>query len=197
MLYQGIVYVASYDYFAHNFSTYLKCHVIFNLSLFFKWKHRNFPFPKGEIYIGPRFFFSVKWTLSLNQWFSSHGTHKPMMRILQHTKKKFFLLTWPKIRYNFDWFTKNNSSNYLPFLLHSDFLKNQVPILVYKDFWYQEWTNQMQSFYAMWPIRCTSIVWPVLWLSTGHSHWTAIVVLAVVIFLFHNRREKRSVPLTK
>ena len=30
-----------------------------------------------------------------------------------------------------------------------------------------------------------------------HSHWMAIVVLAVVIFLFDNLREKRSVPLTK
>ena len=30
-----------------------------------------------------------------------------------------------------------------------------------------------------------------------YSHWTAIVVLAVVIFLFDNQREKRSVPLTK
>ena len=30
-----------------------------------------------------------------------------------------------------------------------------------------------------------------------HSHWTAIVVLAVVIFLFHNPREKKSVSLRK
>ena len=30
-----------------------------------------------------------------------------------------------------------------------------------------------------------------------HSHWTAIVVLAIVIFSFANLREKRSVPLTK
>lgn len=31
----------------------------------------------------------------------------------------------------------------------------------------------------------------------NHSHWTAIVVLAVVRFLFDNFREKRSVALTK
>ena len=31
----------------------------------------------------------------------------------------------------------------------------------------------------------------------GHCHQTAIVVLAVVIFLFDSLREKRSVPLTK
>ena len=30
-----------------------------------------------------------------------------------------------------------------------------------------------------------------------HSHWTAIVVLAVVIFLFDTLREKRSTPPTK
>ena len=34
------------------------------------------------------------------------------------------------------------------FLLQSDFLKTQVLILVYKDFWYQELTNQMQPYYA-------------------------------------------------
>ena len=30
----------------------------------------------------------------------------------------------------------------------------------------------------------------------GHSHQMVIVVLAVVIYLFDNLREKRSVPLT-
>ena len=30
-----------------------------------------------------------------------------------------------------------------------------------------------------------------------HSHWMAVVVLAVVIILFDNQREKRSVSLTK
>ena len=30
-----------------------------------------------------------------------------------------------------------------------------------------------------------------------HSHWTAIVVLDVVILVFDNLREKRSMPLTK
>ena len=29
-----------------------------------------------------------------------------------------------------------------------------------------------------------------------HSHWTTVVVLAVVIFKFDNLRLKRSVPLT-
>lgn len=33
--YQEIVYIACYDYFAHNFSTYIRCLMIFNLSLFF------------------------------------------------------------------------------------------------------------------------------------------------------------------
>ena len=32
--------------------------------------------------------------------------------------------------------------NYLLCLLQRDFVKNQVPILVYKDFWYQELINQ-------------------------------------------------------
>ena len=50
----------------------------------------------------------------------------------------------------------------------------------------------------MWPVRCNSIIWPIyLWFKTGHSSWMAIVVLAVVIFLFDNIREKRSVTLTK
>ena len=44
---------------------------------------------------------------------------------------------------------KNNNSNYPPVLFQSDFLKNQAPILVHKDFWYQELTNQMQPYYAM------------------------------------------------
>ena len=30
-----------------------------------------------------------------------------------------------------------------------------------------------------------------------HLHWTAIVLLVLVIFLFDNLRAKRSVPLTK
>ena len=30
-----------------------------------------------------------------------------------------------------------------------------------------------------------------------HSQWTAVVVLAVVIFLFNNLREKGSAPLTE
>ena len=34
----------------------------------------------------------------------------------------------------------------MPFLLQSDFLKHQVPILVYKDFCYQELTNQTQPY---------------------------------------------------
>ena len=29
-----------------------------------------------------------------------------------------------------------------------------------------------------------------------HSHWSAVVVLVIVLFLFENLREKRSVPLT-
>lgn len=29
-----------------------------------------------------------------------------------------------------------------------------------------------------------------------HSHWTAVVVLAVIIFSFDNIRQKRPVPLT-
>ena len=35
-----------------------------------------------------------------------------------------------------------------------------------------------------------------LWFKTGHSHRPALVVLAVVIFLFDSLKEKRSVPLT-
>ena len=42
----------------------------------------------------------------------------------------------------------NNNSRYLFFLLQSDFLKNQLPILTYKDFWDQELTNQKQLYYA-------------------------------------------------
>ena len=34
-------------------------------------------------------------------------------------------------------------------------------------------------------------------ITSIHSHRTATVVLAVVIFLFDNLREKGSVPLTK
>ena len=51
---------------------------------------------------------------------------------------------------------KNNNSNYPPVLFQSDFLKNQAPILVHKDFWYQELTNQMQPYYATSPISCSS-----------------------------------------
>lgn len=36
--------------------------------------------------------------------------------------------------------------------------KNQVPLLVYKDFWHQERTNQMQPSCATWPIRFASVV---------------------------------------
>ena len=35
-----------------------------------------------------------------------------------------------------------------------------------------------------------------LWLKTGYSRWMAVAVLAVVIFLFNNLIEKKSVPLT-
>ena len=70
-----------------------------------------------------------------------------------------------------------------------------MPILIFKDFWYQEWTNQMQPYYVMWPIRCNSIIWPVyLWFKTRHSHWTAVVVLAVVVFLFDSLRKRSHSP---
>ena len=44
----------------------------------------------------------------------------------------------------------NKNSNYLHFffLIQSDFFKIQVPVLVYKEFWYQELTNQIQPYYA-------------------------------------------------
>ena len=112
-------------------------------------------------------------------------------------KYDMFLLIWQKIDIIFIDLQKNNNSNYLPFLLPSDFLKNQVPILVFKDFWYQEITNQTQLYYVMWPIRCNSITWPIyLGFKTWCSHRKAIVPLAVVRFLSDNLREK-SVPLTK
>ena len=108
--------------------------------------------------------------------------YKQINKILWHSKICNFCWS-DKNRYNFDWFAKNNNSNCLPFVLQSDFLKNQVLILVYKDFWYQKLTNQMQPYYGMWPVRCSSVIWPVyLWFKTEHSHWMAIVVLAVVIF---------------
>ena len=44
---------------------------------------------------------------------------------------------------------QKDNSNYLPFELQCDFLKNQVPILVYKDFWRQELTNQIQPYCRM------------------------------------------------
>ena len=34
------------------------------------------------------------------------------------------------------------------FLPQSDFFKIKVPVLVYKAFWYQEVTNQMQPYYV-------------------------------------------------
>ena len=40
---------------------------------------------------------------------------------------------------------KNNNSNYLPFLLQSDFMRNQVTMLVCKDFWYEELTRHYLS----------------------------------------------------
>ena len=122
------------------------------------------------------------------------------MKILWHTKKYFFLLMWQKIRYNFDWFTKRGKkSNYLSFLLQNDFFKSQVPILVYKDFWYQELTNWTQPYHVTWLIKCIFIMWLVyLWFKMGHWQWIAIVVLlAIVTFLIVSLREKRSVPLTK
>lgn len=41
----------------------------------------------------------------------------------------------------------NGNSNYLTFTLQSDILKNQMPVLLHKDFWYQELTNQTQPCY--------------------------------------------------
>ena len=69
------------------------------------------------------------------------------------TPKNMFFVYLTTNRYNFDWFTINNSSNYVPFLLQGNFFKNQVPILVYKDSWYQELTDQIQPYYVMWPLR--------------------------------------------
>ena len=77
---------------------------------------------------------------------------------------------------------KKNSSNYPRFLLQSDFYKNLVPILVYKNFWCQELTNQMQPYYVMRPLRCSSVLY--LWFRTGLSHRRAVVVLAVVISFY-------------
>ena len=37
----------------------------------------------------------------------------------------------------------------------------------------------------------------IIWFKVGHSHQMAIVVLAAVIFLSDNLREKRSEPLTQ
>ena len=44
---------------------------------------------------------------------------------------------------------RSNKCNYLPFLLQSDLKKKkqQVPILLYKAFWYQELSNQVQLNY--------------------------------------------------
>ena len=108
--------------------------------------------------------------------------------------QKYIFCQSDKNRCNFDWFTKICNSKYSLFLLQSDFLENQVPILVYKDFWYQELSNQMQT-YVTWPIRCNSVTWPMyLWVKAGHSHQTDIVVLAVVIFFFDILRKRDHCP---
>ena len=75
-----------------------------------------------------------------------------------------------------------------------------MPIFVYNNFWYQKLINEMQPYYAVWPIRCISIIGPIylyLQFKTGHSHQTAIVVWAVIIFFIWQSKGKRSVPLTK
>ena len=73
--------------------------------------------------------------------------YKLITKILQHSKKYIFFANRTKIgMILIDLQNSKNNSNYLPFLLQNDFLKIQVPILVYKDFWYQELTDQIQPY---------------------------------------------------
>ena len=72
-------------------------------------------------------------------------------------QKIYVLSMWQKKSIILLIYKNNNKSNYLHFLLQSDFLKNQVPVPIYKDFWYQELTNQMQPYYATWPIKCSHL----------------------------------------
>ena len=58
----------------------------------------------------------------------------------------YFFADLTKNWYNFDWFTNNNNSNHLHFLLQSDFWKSQVPIIVYKDFWpWLVWLSELSA----------------------------------------------------
>ena len=108
-----------------------------------------------------------------------------------HSSRHYYIFfaNLTKNRYNFDRFTKKIVVITYPFCSKVTFKKNQVSIHVSKDFWYQELTNQMQSYYAMWPIGCNCIIWPIyLWFNTSHSH-PETIVLAVVIFIFDKGKE--------
>ena len=66
-----------------------------------------------------------------------------------------------------------------------------------KDFWHQELTNQMQSYYVTWPIRCNCYITYIFTVQDRPFTPTAIAVLSVVFFLlllFDNLREKGQCP---
>ena len=116
---------------------------------------------------------------------------------MQHAKI-VFLPIWQTIGIVFIYLHNNynNNDNYLPFLLQSDFLNSQVPVLVYKDFWYWELTNQMQTYYATWPIRCNSVTYLCIYGSRQgvHTAWLLLCWL-LSLFLSDHLRGKRSVLL--
>ena len=104
------------------------------------------------------------------------------------TPEIYFLPIWWKIGIVLIDLEKYNNSNYpTPFLLQSDFLENQVPMLIYKDFWYQELTDKMQLYYRtyIFIVQDGIHVDVCRWVHCCHC------------LLLDNLREERSVPLTR